>query len=53
MNIDRFCESLGITSKIYIAVLEEEQRIALTSSQLLTRAQRIFDLTQREQRKND
>ena len=48
MNIDRFCESLGITSKIYIAVLEEEQRVALTSSKMLTRAKRINDLKERE-----
>jgi hypothetical protein len=48
MNIDKFCHSLGITSKIYIAVLEEEQRISLTSSQLITRAKRIYDLNERE-----
>jgi hypothetical protein len=48
MNIDKFCHSLGITTKIYIAVLEEEQRISLTSSQLITRAQRIYELNERE-----
>ena len=48
MNIDKFCHSLGITTKIYIAVLEEEQRISLTSSQLITRAKRIYDLNERE-----
>ena len=48
MNIDKFCHSLGITTEIYIAVLEEEQRIYLTSPQLLTRTQRIDDLKERE-----
>ena len=48
MNIDKFCASLGITTEIYIAVLEEEQRISLTSSQLITRAQRIYELNERE-----
>ena len=48
MNIDKFCHSLGITSKIYIAVLEEEQRVSLSSSQLITRAKRIYDLNERE-----
>jgi hypothetical protein len=48
MNIDKFCASLGITTEIYIAVLEEEQRISLTSSQLITRAKRIYDLNERE-----
>jgi len=48
MNIDKFCASLGITSKIYIAVLEEEQRVSLSSSQLITRAKRIYDLNERE-----
>ena len=48
MNIDKFCHSLGITTEIYIAVLEEEQRISLSSSELLTRAKRIYDLKDRE-----
>jgi hypothetical protein len=48
MNIDKFCHSLGITTEIYIAVLEEEQRVALTSSNMLTRAKRIYDLNERE-----
>ena len=48
MNIDKFCASLGITTEIYIAVLEEEQRISLSSSELLTRAKRIYDLKDRE-----
>jgi len=48
MNIDKFCHSLGITSEIYIAVLEAEQRVAMSSSELLTRAQRIYDLKDRE-----
>ena len=34
MNIDKFCHSLGITTEIYIAVLEEEQRVSLSSSKL-------------------
>ena len=48
MNIDKFCHSLGITTEIYIAVLEEEQRISLTSSKMFTRAKRINDLKERE-----
>ena len=48
MNIDKFCHSLGITTEIYIAVLEEEQRVSLSSSELLTRAKRIYDLKDRE-----
>jgi hypothetical protein len=48
MNIDKFCHSLGITSKIYIAVLEEEQRVSLSSSEILTRIKRIDDLKDRE-----
>ena len=40
--------NLNKTTKIYIAVLEEEQRISLTSSQLITRAKRIYDLNERE-----
>ena len=48
MNIDKFCASLGITTEIYIAVLEEEQRVSLSSSQLITRAKRIYDLNERE-----
>ena len=48
MNIDKFCHSLGITTEIYIAVLEEEERVSLSSSELLTRAKRIYDLKDRE-----
>ena len=48
MNIDKFCHSLGITTEIYIAVLEEEQRVALISSKMLTRAKRIYELKDRE-----
>ena len=50
MNIDKFCHSLGITTEIYIAVLEEEQRVALTSSKMLTRAKRINDLKERAEK---
>ena len=48
MNIDKFCHSLGITTEIYIAVLEEEERVSMSSSELLTRAKRIYDLKDRE-----
>jgi hypothetical protein len=48
MNIDKFCHSLGITTEIYIAVLEEEQRVSLSSSEILTRIKRIDDLKDRE-----
>ena len=51
MNLDKFCNSLGITSEVYIAVLEEEHRISTSSSLLLTRAQRIYDLKEREKHK--
>ena len=51
MNLDRFCASLGITSEVYIAVLEEEYRISTSSSLLLTRLQRIYDLKDREKHK--
>ena len=48
MNIDKFCHSLGITTEIYIAVLEEEERVSMSSSELLTRARRIYELKDRE-----
>ena len=48
MNIDKFCHSLGITTEIYIAVLEEEERVSMSSSELLTRAKRIYELKDRE-----
>ena len=51
MNLDKFCNSLGITSEVYIAVLEEEYRISTSSSLLLTRLQRIYDLKDREKHK--
>ena len=53
MNIDKFCHSLGITTEIYIAVLEEEQRVALISSKMLTRAKRINDLKERERHREE